>query len=145
MARTSTQVRSAAIGISGSRIDREIPNFHDHFLGISQRELRDCGKHRSAYPCSNFQHCTIRTYLLRLKRTVGDVGNTYTSYTRIGSNKGKTPEHNQAKHTKHPHSLEWHNSIIHTLFAAVQYLVLLRYRMNCCRTSRGRTIHPIIL
>ena len=23
-------------------------------------------------------------------------------YTRIGSNKGKTPEHNQAKHTKHP-------------------------------------------
>ena len=27
-------------------------------------------------------------------------------YTRIGSNKGKTPEHNQAKHTKHPHSLE---------------------------------------
>ena len=65
--------------------------------------------------------------------------------TRIGSNKGKSPEHNQAKHTKHPHSLEWHNSIIHTLFAAVQYLVLLRYRMNCCRTSRGRTIHPIIL
>ena len=33
-------------------------------------------------------------------------------YTRIGSNKGKTPEHNQAKHTKHPHSLEWHNSAI---------------------------------
>ena len=25
----------------------------------------------------------------------------YSSYTRIGSNKGKTPEHNQAKHTKH--------------------------------------------
>ena len=37
-----------------------------------------------------------------------------TVYTRIGSNKGKTPEHNQAKHTKHPHSLEWHNSTICT-------------------------------
>ena len=33
-------------------------------------------------------------------------------YTRIGSNKGKTPEHNQAKHTKHPHSLEW---VIHSI------------------------------
>ena len=32
-------------------------------------------------------------------------------YTRIGSNKGKTPEHNQAKHKKHPHSLEWHNAV----------------------------------
>ena len=37
-------------------------------------------------------------------------------YTRIGSNKGKTPEHNQAKHTKHPHSLEWHNSTITIVF-----------------------------
>ena len=36
----------------------------------------------------------------------------YVYCTRIGSNKGKTPEHNQAKHTKHPHSLEWHNSTI---------------------------------
>ena len=33
-------------------------------------------------------------------------------YTRMGSNKGKTPEHKQAKHTKPPHSLEWHNSTI---------------------------------
>ena len=39
-------------------------------------------------------------------------------YTRIGSNKGKTPEHNQAKHTKHPHSLEWHNSAITIILAA---------------------------
>ena len=37
-------------------------------------------------------------------------------YTRIGSNKGKTPEHNQAKNTKHPHSLEWHNSTITIVF-----------------------------
>ena len=37
-------------------------------------------------------------------------------YTRIGSNKGKSPEHNQAKHTKHPHSLEWHNSTITIVF-----------------------------
>ena len=37
-------------------------------------------------------------------------------YTRIGSDKGKTPEHNQAKHTKHPHSLEWHNSAITIIF-----------------------------
>ena len=33
--------------------------------------------------------------------------NTAFFYTRIGSNKGKTPEHKQAKHTKHPHSVEW--------------------------------------
>ena len=26
---------------------------------------------------------------------------------------GKSPEHNKAKHTKHPHSLEWHNGTIH--------------------------------
>ena len=37
-------------------------------------------------------------------------------YTRIGSNKGKTPEHNEAKPTKHPHSLEWHNSTITIVF-----------------------------
>ena len=37
-------------------------------------------------------------------------------YTRIGSNKGKTPEHKQAKHTKHPHSLERHNSTITIVF-----------------------------
>ena len=37
-------------------------------------------------------------------------------YTRKGSNKGKTPEHHQAKHTKHPHSLEWHNSTITIIF-----------------------------
>ena len=30
--------------------------------------------------------------------------------------RGKTPEHNQAKHTKHPHSLEWHNSTITIVF-----------------------------
>ena len=30
--------------------------------------------------------------------------------------RGKTPEHNQAKHTKHPHSLEWHNSTITTKY-----------------------------
>ena len=37
-------------------------------------------------------------------------------YTRMGSNKGKTPEHKQAKHTKPPHSLEWHNSTITIIF-----------------------------
>ena len=42
-------------------------------------------------------------------------------YTRIGSNKGKTPEHNQAKHTKHPHSLEWHNSAITIIFPSTQF------------------------
>ena len=41
-------------------------------------------------------------------------------YTRIGSNKGKTPEHNQVKHTKHPHSLEWHNSTITIVFPSTQ-------------------------
>ena len=30
--------------------------------------------------------------------------------------RGKTPEHNQAKHTKHPQSLEWHNSTIMIVF-----------------------------
>ena len=37
-------------------------------------------------------------------------------YTRIGSNKGKTPEHNQAKHTKHPHSLEFFRSTLIVLW-----------------------------
>ena len=42
-------------------------------------------------------------------------------YTRIGSNKGKTPEHKQAKHTKHPHSLEWHNSTITIILKGSPY------------------------
>ena len=29
---------------------------------------------------------------------------------------GKSPEHNQASHAKHPHSLEWHNSTMMKIF-----------------------------
>ena len=35
-------------------------------------------------------------------------------YTRIGSKTSR--EHSHAKHTKHPHSLEWHNSTITIVF-----------------------------
>ena len=48
----------------------------------------------------------------------------FTDYTRIGSNKRKTPEHKQAKHTKHPHSLEWHNSTITIVFPSTYALRL---------------------
>ena len=50
-------------------------------------------------------------------------------YTRIGSNKGKPPEHNQAKHTKHPHSLEWHNSTITIAFPIYHHRACLRRKL----------------
>ena len=50
------------------------------------------------------------------QESIHDISTDTVVYTRIGSNKGKTPEHNQAKHTKHPHSLEWHNSTITIVF-----------------------------
>ena len=77
-------------------------------------------------------------------------------YTRIGSNKGKTPEHNQAKHTKHPHSLVWHNSTITTVFPSTlrNTLVATIFRRfsgfdNCSNSTTGcvrqhpRTRHSV--
>ena len=58
-------------------------------------------------------------------------------YIRIGSNKGKTPEHNQAKHTKHPHSLEWHNSTITIVFPST-------LRNTLAQLWRLGLTHPIV-
>ena len=60
--------------------------------------------------------------------------------TRIGSNKGKTPEHNQAKHTKHPHSLEWHNSTITIVFpSTLRNTLVLMTKANATNPNQSTT------
>ena len=61
--------------------------------------------------------CTYQATLSECNRYFHTLATTTPSQTPVyrmslcyTGTRGKTPEHNQAKHTKHPHSLEWHNS-----------------------------------
>ena len=55
--------------------------------------------------------------------------------------RGKTPEHNQAKHTKHPHSLEWHNSTITIVFPSTLRNTLVVMTKHNATTPNQSTIY----
>ena len=87
--------------------------------------------------CNTF---LVSRYIYASTRSVledkGGLGEWHVSfYTVIGSIKGKTPEHNQAKQTKHPHSLEWNNSTITIVFPSTHWVSGMYMSCQACKNS----------
>ena len=83
-----------------------------HVLDILWERLESgvCHRRLNIRAAALYSSCVYRSRELRVDFAPAicmKVLNGSYYYTRIGSNKGKTPEHKQAKHTKHPHSVEW--------------------------------------